>query len=311
MRGLAALAVVLAIAAAGSLHQAAARPAPATILRAGSHGPRVAALQWLLGAHKPSVFRYRAFPDKPNGLFGDRTAEAVRKYKFWLGYPIKWVRPIAGPYFLNVLEGRQKVPPGWVAIAARRLKATTPGVTKIAVRIRLIELAQLGVAEHPLGSNWGSLSNGVQGGATVLAYQMVTHAVGAAWCVSFQQWSFKTGGYGTFAADTASVYAAVDYASARGWLHPQAKVGALVAFIAYDSRGNRIPGTGHMGYVVKITTHGFASIEGNANNRVLERFHTIGERPMAFIWLPGLTVGPGVKPPPPNLFAAPLPKGLR
>lgn len=305
MRGIAVLAAALAIAAAApTLASANHPPRPQTVLRLGSHGTKVESLQWLLGGHKPGVFTHRTLAGKPSGLFGERTAAAVTALKWWLGYPRKWVKPIAGPYLFRVLLGQTQRPPGWIALAARRLKETAPGATRIAIRIKTIELAQLGVAEHPLGSNWGTISNGLHGGATVLAYQSVTHAIGAAWCVSFQQWSFWTSGYGTFAADTASVYSAVDYASGRGWLHPQAKIGALVAFISYDGRGNRIPGTGHMGYVTAVTAHGFVSIEGNASNRVLEQFHTIGDRGAVFIWLPGLTVPAGRpdRPTIPNLF---------
>lgn len=96
------------------------------------------------------------------------------------------------------------------------------------------------------------------------------------------------GGFGHFADDTASVYYAVDYYAARNMLHAKPKVGALVAFIEYDRYGHRISGTGHMGFVVKITASGFVSTEGNANNRVLERYHALGERPEAFIYLPGV-----------------------
>ena len=71
-------------------------------------------------------------------------------------------------------------------------------------------------------------------------YQEVTGAIGEAWCVSFQQWSFLASGYGTFAGYSASVYNVADYAAGRGWLHPQAKVGALVAFVDYDTRELRI-----------------------------------------------------------------------
>lgn len=293
MRGLPILLAALALTppAAANLPAGPSSPPPPSVLRAGAHGQKVKDLQWLLGAHRPNVFTavHRTFAGKPNGLLGARTAAAIEAYKFRLGYPIKNVQPLAGPYFFALLEGKAQRPARWVAIAARRLQTTAPDATKIALKIKALELAQLGVEEHPLGSNWGSISNGLPGGATVLSYQMVTHALGLAWCVSFQQWSFLTGGYGTFALDTAGVYAAADYAAARNWLHAQPKVGALVAFVDYDSRGHRIPGTGHMGYVVKITAHGFASIEGNASNRVLEQFHQIGDRGDVFIWLPGLT----------------------
>lgn len=256
--------------------------APAnTMLHAGSHGQRVKDLQWLLGGHDPNVFTSLkpTFHWKPNGSFGTRTADAVKQYKWKLGYPGKLVKPIAGPYFFALLTGKAKRPIRWVALAAHRLSVVAAGPTAIALRIRALELSQLGTTEVPLGSNRGP---------QVTIYQRATGAYGLAWCVSFQQWAFLTGGYGTFAYGTASVYYAVDWAQPRGLLRARPKVGALVAFVDYDSAGHRIPGTGHMGYVVKVTTRGFVYVAGNDGNAVREHFLDNADRSHVFIYLPGL-----------------------
>ncbi len=279
---LAALVVVLAAA----FGQARAAPRPdAYPLHHGSHGPRVKALQWLLAGHKPGVFTKVAptFKAKPNGLEGDRTDSALYAYKYRLGWPASAnskTHPVAGQTFFAIVEGKQKRPPAWVANAAARVQAVVPGVTKLAAATKSYEQTQLGVSEQPPGSNQGP---------TVRLYQSSTGAYGLAWCVSFQQWSLGHVGYGHFAGDTASVYTAVDYAAARNWLQAKPKVGALVAFIDYDSHGRRIAGTGHMGYVVKVEASSFTYIAGNDANRVNE--HTIpdGSRSYAFIYLPGLT----------------------
>jgi hypothetical protein len=118
--------------------------------------------------------------------------------------------------------------------------------------------------------------------------QSATGAYGQAWCVSTQQTVLKTIGYGTFANATAGVYAAVDYYAARNLVFAKPKVGSLVAFVDYNRYGHRIPGTGHMGFVVKVAASGFVSMEGNASNRFLERFHPLGDRGSVFIRLPGL-----------------------
>jgi hypothetical protein len=274
-----------------------AGPAPGArsqpVLRQGDHGPQVQALQWLLGQHKPSVFHgtvKSTFPYKPNGRFGQRTAHAIAALKFRLGYPLKIDKPIAGPYLLALLRGTKQRPPAWVIRATRRAESVALGTpTQLALKIRSLELHQLGVTEQPLGSNNGTLGNGNPDSGSVFQYQLVTGATGAAWCVSFQQWALLHGGAGTFAGDTASVYAAVDYATPRGWVKDKPKIGALVAFIQYDRYGHRVPGTGHMGYVVAVTAHGFSSVEGNASNRVLEQYHDLLERPMVFLYLPHIT----------------------
>jgi hypothetical protein len=258
-----------------------------TMLHPGSHGQRVKDLQWLLGGHDPNTFSSikPTFHWKPNGSFGARTALAVKQYKWKLGYPGNLVRPIAGPYFFELLTGKANRPIRWVALAAHRLSVVAQGPTKIAQRIRTLELSQLGVAE--VGSNRGPRISYASGGFG--PYQGATGAFGLAWCVSFQQWSFIGGGYGTFAYGTASVYYAVDWAQPRGLLRAQPKVGAIVAFIDYDRAGHRIPGTGHMGYVVKTTASGFVYIAGNDGNAVREHFLPNGTRSHVFIYLPGLT----------------------
>ena len=260
--------------------QAATRPQP--VLHLGSHGRRVAALQWLLGGHRPNVFTQvkGTYPYKPNGLFGARTAASVKAYKFRLGYPLRYVKPVAGPYFFGLMLGNVKRPPLFVAIAARRVRAAlVVQPTKIAITIKLRELHELGVTESPLGSNRGF---------RVSQYQSVTGAYGAAWCVSFQQAMFKWSGYGTFANDTASVYYAADYYAARNMLHARPSVGSLVLFVDYNSWGGRIPGTGHMGYVVRVGAGWYVSTEGNEANGVHEMFHHLGDRGNVFANLPGV-----------------------
>jgi hypothetical protein len=283
--GVAAVAAVVVLAAAPAAQGARSQiGAPVNVmLHVGSHGQRVKDLQWLLAGHDPNTFSSvrPTFHWKPNGYFGPRTAAAVKQYKWKLGYPGNLVKPIAGPYLFDLLTGKANRPIRWVALAAHRLSVVAAAPTAIAVRIKTLEISQLGVTEVPLGSNRGP---------QVTIYQRATGAYGLAWCVSFQQWSFLTGGYGTFAFGTASVYYAVDWAQPRGLLRARPKVGAIVAFIDYDHAGHRIPGTGHMGYVVKTTASGFVYIAGNDGNAVREHFLENGTRSHVFIYLPGLTV---------------------
>lgn len=283
----AALALALAPAAAaavvGNADGRRTAPKPALTLQLGSHGPRVAALQWLLGGHPPNVFTAvkGSFPWKPTGIFGPRTAAALYAYKYRLGYPAaenSKRRPIAGPRLFALLEGKTRRPAYWVALAAKRLRAIEAAQpTKLALAIDRYETSQLGVSEQPPGSN---------DGPQVRVYQADTGAYGAAWCLSFQQHSFRVGGYGHFANDTASVYYAVDFFAARNLLHAKPRVGALVLFVDYNRWGRRIPGTGHAGYVVKVGAGWYVSIEGNQANGVHEIFHRLGDRGNVFAYIP-------------------------
>lgn len=269
-------------------------------LHAGSCGQRVKDLQWLLAGHRPNVFTEvkPTFKWKPNGSFGARTKTAVTQYKWRIGYPQKGqcgatlnmaTNPSTGPQFFAILKGKKKRPACWVALVSGRLKAIAAAQpTKTALAVRALELDWLGITENPAGSNGGPCisSSCTWKGKLLPALQSSTGAYRAAWCVSTQQTAFLLAGYGRFANGTASVYYAVDFYAARNLLFAKPKVGSLVAFIDYDSRGRRIPGTGHMGFVVKVEANSFTYTAGNDANGVRE--HTIpdGSRPYVFIRLP-------------------------
>src|SRR4051812_20706141 len=112
-------ALILAVLAAALFvpgHAAAAGCNDNWPIHAGSCGPRVADLQWLLGGHRPNVFTEvkQTFKWKPNGAFGARTKSAVTAYKYRIGYPRKgqcgaksdMVVPAAGAQFFAILEGK-------------------------------------------------------------------------------------------------------------------------------------------------------------------------------------------------------------
>lgn len=270
-------------------------------LHPGSSGKNVAALQWLLSGKRPNVYREikGTFHGKPNGYYGNGTLKALTQYRFRLGYPARgqcgakantWQSPEVTGYFVNMLEGKARRPACWVALAASRLKAIVAAQpTAKAVAWRKLLISWLGISEYPDGSNRGPcISYSCSRGGHTFAIQASTGAYGAAWCVSTQQAAAAMVGYGHFAQDTAGVYYAADYYAARNLTYAKPKVGSLVAFITYDSRGYRVPGTGHMGFVVAVQANSFTYIAGNDGNAVRE--HTIpdGSRPYVFIRLPGV-----------------------
>jgi hypothetical protein len=235
-----------------------------------------AAMAYALEGHRPSVYRtsVRSFPFKPNGLYGPHTVAAVRNAKRRLGFPV--VNGVAGRDFLLILEGKRPRPIGYLVRAGKRTKATVPlrkPLSSCVSRLISVEKHELGVLEHPFGSN---------DGPRVHVYQSATGVYRQAWCMSFQVWAVTGVDLGNVLEHTAGVYEETRWAKSRGLLHALPKVGSLVLFQDWGR-----PNGGHAGLVVKITAHGFVSIEGNASNGVRERYHLVGDRDPLFLWLPG------------------------
>lgn len=260
------------------------------ILHYGNKGQRVKDLQWLLSGGKPSAYRISTLPRKyVGGTYGRRTVNAVREMKYRLGFGK--VDGRAGPDFIQILLGKRKRPLSYIKRATDRLAAQKKIVaetasSRCAKALIAKERSQLGVHERPWGSNRGPrISYPVNG---VLSYQGATGAYGEAWCASFQAWAYRLTHVGFPSAwdsyigsnryDSAGVFAIVRNASRRGWIRAIPKPGYLVAFV------DRL---GHIGLVEKVTKTGFYSIEGNASDQVLRRFHPFGSRPTVFIAIPG------------------------
>jgi hypothetical protein len=302
------LLVLLAVAVISStqVSPAAAARHDALPLHAGSSGPLVAKAQYLIRDPRPRQNPFKlirgTFPHQPNGYFGARTKSAVVKYKWRFGFPTKHqcgapvnlVIPTVGQHFFDLLDRRATRPACWVQLAASRLKAIVPGPSALAIRAKSYELELLAVniREIPDGSNRGPAISytATLHGYRITALQAATGAYGLAWCVSTQQAVLKAIGYGTVAGGTAGVYAAVDYfarPNPEGTLVAKAFVGAWVAFIDYDRYGHRIPGTGHMGFVMAVQASSFTYSAGNDGNRFQEHTIAMGSRPYAFIQLNG------------------------
>src|ERR1044071_4521773 len=69
-------------------------------------GKKVKNLQWLLGGHKPSVYRIQAWGYPIDGVYDKRVAAAVKNMKYRLGYPTGSLNGnVAGARFIGYLEG--------------------------------------------------------------------------------------------------------------------------------------------------------------------------------------------------------------
>lgn len=253
-------------------------------LHPGSAGPRVAALQWLLGGHRPNVFTKvkGTYKGKPSGYFGANTSKAVYAYKYRIGYPTRYLtakrKYQAGNYFIELLLGKRHRTKEMVALAARRVSGLVePGVSPMALKLRLLAVSQLGVTESPWGCNCGPhISYSVN---RYPAYEASTGAYYAAWCASWIQWLLWQSGYGRIADNSAGVLYIENWAQRHGYLSAKPHVGSLVAYL--DDGG-------HIGMVMKVTASGYSEASGNSDNRVQETWHPWNYRLRVFINLPGI-----------------------
>lgn len=114
-----------------------------------------------------------------------------------------------------------------------------------------VALHEIGVKEHPAGSN---------DGPRVHEYQAVTGAYRAAWCASFVQWCLKQAGCAVPAfGRSAYVPYILSTAKAHGMLVNAPKPGDIVCF---DWERDGV--ADHIGFVLKVIDHRtFETVEGN------------------------------------------------
>lgn len=255
-------------------------------------GKAVKGIQWLLSGHqhrrngRKVGFFSHAYTGPINGRYDLRLAHAVRDTKYRMGYPSYAVNGSkVGQYFIDLLTGKRSRSRAYFSRATKRLAALhriegERARTACAREILAVARPEVGVHEVPLGSNSGS---------RVRQYQSATGAYGAPWCVSFAQWVFKQAKvrsplawHGPIADDSAGAFYVAGWARLHGWLRSIPKPAYFVVFT------DRL---GHMGIVESVTSSGFTSIEGNASDSVLRRFHPFGERPEVFIAVPGCDTG--------------------
>ncbi len=143
---------------------------------------------------------------------------------------------------------------------------------------------EVGTKEEPLGSNMGS---------RVRFYQSSTGAYRAPWCVSFLQKGLQQLNLPRVADRSAGVFYVVGWARKHGLVRTHPKAGYFVAFM-HDQ--------GHIGIVKSVSVNSFATIEGNATNRVRgDRVYSRAGNYYVFIQVPGVDYGdkkPLPKPPP-------------
>lgn len=198
---------------------------------------------------KTNVFKTDFHPGTIDGVYGEATARATKRAKYWLGYALKDMTDKYGVLLDSYLDGRKELNPAKKARRAARLKAAqnTPLREKALNQIK----TQLGVTENPKGTNKNKFGNW---------YGMDR----VPWCAECVTWCYVTVGSKAFLRGRRYAYVPYIVHDARAgvnWLsvtdHP--KPGDLVCF-DWDNDGV----ADHVGMVLSMGTGGaFKTIEGN------------------------------------------------
>ena len=133
--------------------------------------------------------------------------------------------------------------------------------TKKEVIDHLVEVAkgEIGVREHPKGSNRGAKVDRYQSADSLAG-------VGYAWCGSFNAWCIRAT-EDDLKVDIPYNYSAscdqiLSWARSNGVIYETPEVGDVMLVMNLRNRRDSI----HTGIVVKVTGNSFQSIEGNTNN---------------------------------------------
>lgn len=275
-------AVAAALAPATPAH-AANRP----VLHVGDSSRRICAVKWMISGphgHRPNTFTVRGTYTRPLrpkcNYAGKPWGAAIVAYKFRIGYPMKLVKPVAGPYFFALLRGTKHRPLLWVALAQRRAKAIRPGPTKLALRIVAFETRQLGTREQCGGyCNRGWVKG--PGGYSVDDFERYFGLRGLQWCGIFQRFSWLHEGadFGGWASNPYYVPSIVQGGLAHGYVSGTARVGSLVAFLSSRSTVS----AHHVGMVVRIVRSGYYTIEGNSGDAARRHYYPFGNALRVFV----------------------------
>lgn len=309
MRHLAVPAALVAALAQGLAAAPSASAAPKTI-RVGDASPAVCGVKWMISgphSHRPNIYTVRGTYTRPLNpgcnYAGKAFAAAVVAYKYRLGYPTKYLKPIVGRYLLKLLKGpHDRRPLLWIALAQRRAKPIVAGPTKLAKQIVAFETAQVGTHETGCSScNRGSAKG--PGGYSVDDFEQHFGLLGQQWCAIFASFAFEHFGvqfapppYNRFYVPSIGQWA-LDHGDAliRGrdgtWhkagkatITAQARVGDLVAFLTSPSA---ISGY-HVGTVAAITAKGYYTLEGNSGDAVRKHWYPWGPALRVFIAVPDI-----------------------
>jgi len=199
-----------------------------------------------------NVFKQNFQPGEVDGQFGEQTARAAKRAKYWVGYPPSGILPSYGDKLNAYLSGKKKLPAAYLSRRKSRLKlaAAKP------LRQKALEKAitQIGKTESPRGSNMNP-------------YGLWYGYNGVPWCAEFCTWcyvgagaktSFKKGERWAYVPWIVQAARRGDYSCS---ITHEPKPGDLVC---YDWEGNGV--ADHVGMFEKWLDDAhsrFSAIEGN------------------------------------------------
>lgn len=218
-------------------------------------------------------------PGAIDGEYGEQTAGATRRAKYWLGYPAGDVNERYGEVLHEYLTGKRKLP---ATLRARRYaRVRQAGETPLREKALKLAKTQLGTKESPPGSN-------------IVKYSTWYGLVGS-WCAMFVTWCYeKTGDTKSFEKGSKYAYTPYMVRDARAGVNGmslltvnEVKPGDVVM---YDWGGAGLTGgyyaTDHTGLFEKWTNKAkgeFTAIEGNTavgndsnGGETMRRTRTIG-----------------------------------
>lgn len=130
-------------------------------------------------------------PGEVDGAYGERTAMATRRAKYWIGYPEREVDGAFSPQLRVYLSGQEPLPSSFVTTRGRRLRR--------ADRLQLwadafdFAMSELGEGESPPGSNSTTFSK--------------WYGVIGPWGVMFASWCYAQAGSRAFSPTRGYAYA--------------------------------------------------------------------------------------------------------
>lgn len=216
-----------------------------------TRGPDVKKLQQALSKNQYGKF----YTAKVDGVFGPFTANACKEAKFWLGFPINNITPIAGKNLLDLLTGAKKLPLLHTRRRNARIKNAEKQDQQMSVKALKKGISFLGVKESPPNSNRVLFSQW---------YNLI-----GPWCAMFVTYCYAESGSKAFQKGSRWAYCPFMVNDARAERNGlkmikanEVKPGDVVLF---DWKGNGV--ADHVGIFEKWTKKGstFACIEGNTS----------------------------------------------
>jgi hypothetical protein len=210
------------------------------------HGELVKTAQRRLKNSKYGNFH----PGVVDGVYGETSAAATRRAKWWLGFPKSKISGSYGKPLHQYLGGDRLLPVWYQIRRVRRLKAAQPPMRVKAYRYAK---SQIGVKEYPAGSNRVKFS--------------AWYGFTGAWCAMFLTWCYVQAGSKKFLRGSRWSYTPyLQYAINHGYYGMRALTRAEVKtgdIVLYDWTRNGVPD--HVGLFEKWIDfpNTFYAIEGN------------------------------------------------